>query len=142
MKSLLKKIINKETITYIIFGVLTTLVNYVVCFLFYKFTDVNILVYNVVAWIAAVIFAFITNKLFVFESKSFAANVLIKELITFTIARVLSLGMEELFLFITVTLLGMNEMISKLIAQILVVIVNYVASKLFIFKKKEEESSQ
>lgn len=63
MKKLLVKLFNKETITYVIFGGLTTVVNYAVYYLFYKFTMVDPVVYNIIAWVVAVLFAFITNKL-------------------------------------------------------------------------------
>ena len=142
MKKILAKLFNKETILYLVFGVLTTCVNYAVCFLFYRFTDISILIYNVVAWVAAVAFAYITNKLFVFESKSFRGTVVLKELVSFVSARLLSLGIEELFLFVSVEKLHANELIAKLIAQVFVVVFNYFASKLFIFRKKDEDNQQ
>ncbi|MGN0370843.1 MAG: GtrA family protein [Butyrivibrio sp.] len=140
MKKLLKKLINKETISYIIFGGLTTVVNYAVYYLFYKFTDVNYVVYNVIAWIAAVLFAFITNKLFVFESKSFNAKTILRELLSFVAARLLSLLFETAFLAVTVNFFHLNELIAKIAACIFVVIINYFFSKFFIFRKNKEES--
>ena len=135
MKKLIQKFLNKETITYVIFGVLTTAVNYVSYWLFRK-ADISFLIANVMAWIVAVCFAYITNKLFVFESKSFAFKVLVKEIPSFIGARVLSLLFEEAFLAIAVHF-GMNDMIAKIIAAVVVVILNYFASKFIIFKKKK-----
>ena len=137
MKNLLKKLINKETITYVIFGGLTTVVNYAVYYLFYRFTVIDPIIYNVIAWVAAVIFAFVTNKLFVFESKSFAPKVLLQEFTTFICARLLSLLFETGFLALTVKVFHMNELIAKVIAAVFVIIFNYFASKFFIFKKKQ-----
>ena len=142
MKNLIKKLCNKETITYLIFGVLTTLVNYIVYYLLYKFTAIDALAYNIIAWVAAVIFAFFTNKLFVFESKSFKPNIVFRELLTFVSARVLSLLLEEAFLALTVKVMEIHELLAKLIIAVIVVIVNYFASKLFIFKKGKGDSNE
>lgn len=140
MNKLIKKIFNRETITYLIFGVLTTVVNYAVYYLFYHYTDVDLIVYNTIAWIVAVLFAFVTNKLFVFESKGWKLSILGKEFISFIIARLLSLLIETAFLALTVNLCKMNELTAKLAACVLVVIFNYFASKFFIFKKKESDN--
>ena len=142
MKNLIKKLCNKETITYLIFGILTTAVNYIVYYLLYKFTGIDALAYNIIAWVAAVIFAFFTNKLFVFESKSVKANVIFRELLTFVSARLISLALEELFLALTVKVMGIHELIAKLVISVIVVIVNYFASKLFIFKKEKGDSNE
>lgn len=142
MKNIIKKLCNKETITYLIFGVLTTAVNYIVYYLLYKFTGLDALAYNVIAWVAAVIFAFFTNKLFVFESKSFKPGIVFRELLTFVGARVLSLILEEAFLALTVKVMGIHELIAKLIISVIVVIVNYFASKFFIFKKEKGDSNE
>ena len=137
--TLLHKFINKETITYIIFGILTTAVNYIAYFILYKFTALDALIYNTIAWAVSVIFAFITNKLFVFESKKWNARTVFKEFIPFVGARILSLLLEEAFLFITVEIANMHELIAKIIISVVVVIVNYFASKFFIFRNKKEE---
>lgn len=136
MKKLINKLFNKETITYVIFGGLTTVVNYAVYYLFYRFTQVDPVVYNVIAWVAAVLFAFITNKLFVFESRIFKARVLLPEFASFVGARLLSLLFETAFIALTVKVFNMNELIAKIITAVFVIIFNYFASKFFIFKKK------
>ena len=142
MKNLIKKVFNKETITYIIFGILTTIVNYIVYYLLYKYTGMDPLAYNTIAWAAAVIFAFFTNKLFVFESKSFKPSVIFRELATFVSARLLSLALEEAFLALTVKVMEIHELIAKLIIAVIVVIVNYFASKLLIFRKEKGDSNE
>ncbi len=136
MKELIRKIINKETITYIIFGVLTTAVNYGVYYLFYRFTGIDPIFYNAIAWIAAVVFAFITNKLFVFESKSFKSDILLPEIASFFAARILSLLVETGLLALAIKVFGLNELFSKIVIAVIVVILNYFASKFLIFRKR------
>lgn len=141
----------KELITYVFFGGLTTVVNLIVFKLFGMLLgDERYLISNAIAWVVAVIFAFITNKLWVFESKSLSGKVLLKEIPSFFAARVLSFIIEEAGLFMLIDLIGFSEyslkimsievsgeMISKLILAIVVVIFNYFCSKLIIFKKKK-----
>ena len=91
---------------------------------------------NLIAWVAGVIFAFVTNKLFVFESKSWKPSVAVKEFTGFMSARIFSLIVEMLGMFVMVTLLVWNEFIAKIIVGFFVIIINYVFSKLLIFKKK------
>lgn len=147
LNSMLKKVINLEMFLYIVFGVLTTVVNIVVLYLFEKnFGTKYDLIFNIIAWIAAVAFAFVTNKFFVFRSKSTKSQTLFKEMISFTAARLFSLGVEEAGLAIAqfvfhadkkTYILGLTgTMVAKLILQIIVVIMNYVFSKLFIFKDR------
>ena len=140
-----KKLINKETISYIFFGVLTTLVNlisyYVSLQSFLKFTSEGIAT-NVslcIAWVLAVLFAFITNKLFVFNSKNMSAKTIIKEGATFFGGRLLSYVFELAWVNITVFIFHMPQMISKVLGQIIIVIINYFVSKIWVFKKKPEE---
>ena len=157
IKQILKKLINKETVTYLIFGVLTTVVNFGIFKLFdmtfeKAFTTDLTLLTNFIAWVGSVIFAYVTNKLFVFESKSWKANVIAKEIPSFIGARVFSLGVEELGLFIFITQLGFDsfvleilpgfalggKMLTKLALAVIVVVMNYVFSKFIIFKNKEK----
>lgn len=149
LNSLLKKIINREMFDYILFGVLTTVVNLVVFALFEKILGTKfVLITNIIAWIAAVAFAFVTNKFIVFRSKSTESQTFIKELIAFVVARLLSLGVEEAGLAIakfifhadSKMVLGITgTQVAKLILQIIVVIMNYVLSKLFIFKENKND---
>ncbi len=134
MKALIQKFLNRETISYLIFGALTTIVNYVsyeVC----KWLGIHYTVSTIIAWVLAVAFAYITNKLFVFESKSFEKAVLIKEITAFVSCRVFS-GLCDLgFMVLAVEIIGINDSIAKLVSNVFVVVINYIFSKLFIFKK-------
>ena len=142
INNLIKKFLNKETISYLIFGVLTTIINIVVFWFaerelaFIMSEDAASLVGNVIAWGISVAFAFVTNKLFVFESKSMAFKVVMAELTGFVIARLLSLAFDEGFMFVAIVLLSMNSLLAKIISNVFVVIINYVLSKFFIFKNK------
>lgn len=127
----------KEVINYLMFGVLTTLVNYVSYIIFTRVFSVDMFVSNLVAWFLSVVFAFITNKLIVFESKEFTPKVIVKEGVSFMIARVFSLLLDMLILYLMADLLGMNDLIVKIISNVIVIIVNYVLSKFLIFKKEK-----
>jgi putative flippase GtrA len=136
LRKLWKTFVNPETISYIIFGVLTTVINILV------FNILNVQLHwdwaisNVLAWVFAVIFAFITNKLFVFQSKSFTLKLFLWECTTFFGARLLSLGVDMLGMWIMLDLCHIDSMISKVVVNVIVIIINYVLSKLIIFKKK------
>lgn len=150
MKGFFKK--HREIISYVFFGVLTTVVNLV----FFKVFDLILgselyLITNIISWCAAVIFAYITNKLWVFEAKSREAKTVIKELIGFVGARIFSLAVEEAGLWLLIDVCNMSRisldilsftvsgnMIAKLIMQVAVVILNYVFSKFIIFAKKKK----
>ena len=149
--SLISKFFNKETMLYLVFGVLTTAVNlivFMICnkafkgidfsevpFLSVVFLGKPYLLSNVIAWIVAVTFAFFTNKIFVFKSKSFEPQVLLKEISTFFSARIFSLIIEQLGLVLLVDTLLQKELVSKIIISVVVVLLNYFFSKLLIFKK-------
>lgn len=127
----------KEIINYLIVGVLTTVVSLAV---YYGLTltildpakPIQLQAANVVSWICAVAFAYFTNRKFVFESKS---KDVVKEAGAFVTARIGTLVMDMVFMFVTVSLLGMNDKVAKLLDQVMVTIANYVFSKLFVFKK-------
>lgn len=122
----------EEVINYLIFGVLTTVVSIVTYAIFTRLFNINYTVSNVLSWILAVTFAFITNKLYVFKAKE---TNLLKDLIKFFTSRVTTLIIEIIIMFIMVDLLKLNDMVCKIIAQVIVIILNYVLSKLFVFKK-------
>jgi len=135
LKKLWHFLTTPEMILYIVFGVATTLINILVCGLCYDILHWDILVANTVAWVLSVIFAFITNKLYVFKSKSFEKKLFYREFITFMAARLLSLGVDTLGMWLLVEQLGVNVWIAKTLMNVIVVIMNYVLSKLIIFKK-------
>jgi len=123
---------NKEIINYVIVGGLTTVVSIVTYFLFRLVNDIMII--NVIlSWICAVSFAYITNRRFVFESKN---KKVIKEFALFINCRLLTLLLEIAFMFLMVDLIKLDDRISKILVQILILISNYVLSKLLVFKNK------
>ena len=136
----LKKLINRETVTYVAAGIITTLVNWAV---YYPLRLViHYAVANVLAWIAAVASAFVINKFWVFRSKDRSARALLREIGLFAGARVASLGIESGFLMLTVELLGAKDAIMKLIAAVFVIVTNYIFSKFIIFKKETSDEGQ
>lgn len=122
-------------LSYLFFGVLTTVVNYIVYLPCYNLLGISAAVSNVVAWAVAVAFAYLTNKPFVFKSNDWSAKAVIPELTKFVGSRIASGGLETLIIFVTVDLLTWNGNVMKLVTSVLVVIINYVASKLLVFKK-------
>ncbi len=146
----------KELILYVFFGALTTLVNFAA----FKFFNVVLgeeryLVSNVIAWFVSVVFAYITNKLFVFESRTWQPKEIGKEIFSFFTARVFSFVIEEIGLYVLVDLLTFDryridifgfvlggKMVSKIILAVIVVILNYFFSKLVVFRKKNKETEK
>ena len=124
-----------DIVTYLFFGVLTTVVNYVVYLPVYNLLGLSAAVSNAIAWVVAVAFAYLTNKPFVFKSHDWSAKTVVPELTKFVSCRVASGVMETAILFVTVDLLGWNGNLWKLVTSVLVVILNYLASKLLVFKK-------
>lgn len=131
---LLKKY--KSFLAYAVFGVFTTVVNIVTYNLCYYNFGLSNTVSNILAWILAVTFAYLTNKVWVFDSKSWAWNVLKREVSTFISCRLATGVLDLVIMFIAVDVLGWHAMLMKLISNVLVIILNYVFSKLVIFKKK------
>lgn len=134
----------KEMIMYLIFGVGTTVVNWIIYTILQQGLGMKSLtVANIIAWIGAVAFAYVTNKLWVFESKSWKADVVWKELGKFIGARLAS-GVVEIGLFPILLKLGLNHaifgvegMVAKVLISVIVIILNYVFSKLVVFKKEK-----
>lgn len=152
IKELFKKY--EELILYVVFGALTTLVNFVAFWLLNKVLgDKLYLVNNVIAWFVSVVFAYVTNKLWVFESKSWALKILFKEVPEFFAARLFSLAVEEGGLWLFVDIIGFDKfsfelfgfditgkIIAKVVLAVIVVILNYFFSKFVIFAKKEKKT--
>lgn len=125
-----------DILTYLIFGVLTTVVNYLVYLPAYNLLGLSASVSNVLSWAVAVVFAYLTNKPFVFKSHDWSRATVIPELTKFVSCRIASGAMETVILLLAVDILGWNGNIWKLVTQVLVVILNYVFSKLIVFRKK------
>lgn len=121
---------------YIFFGVLTTVVNIVVYYLMADIIEIYYLVSNVIAWIASVLFAFVTNKLWVFESKSWQGKKVLVEMGNFFLARAATGVMDMILMWCLADVAAIDEMIAKAGVNVLVIVLNYVASKLWIFHKK------
>ena len=138
----IKKLINKEIILYVIFGVLTTIVNLIAYYLFSNIININYLMSNTIAWIISVVFAYITNKFFVFNSSYINKDVIIEEFIKFMNCRLISGLSEVVLLFLFVDLLLMNDIVAKLIIGVLVALINFIFSKVFIFKGVDELRSE
>lgn len=136
-KKIWDKIMNREVISYLIFGVLTTLVNWIVYAVSVR-TGMDYRVATAVSWVVAVLFAFAVNKVFVFQSYDFHPGFVLKELGSFVACRAVSGVMEMVFMIVMVSWLHIDEYVSKILVSIVVMVVNYVFSKLFIFRKSEE----
>ena len=141
MKNKLLSIYHKyeEIINYLIFGFLTTLISLIVYYIL-VYTILNpdnpilLQIANIISWIAGVTFAYITNKKYVFKSDN--KNIK-KELSSFVGSRLVTLFMDMIIMLIGVTILKGNDKIIKIISQIIVIVSNYLFSKIFVFKKKE-----
>lgn len=125
----------REVLLYLLFGVCTTVINLAVYWALNSPLKVNELIANVIAWVAAVFFAFVTNRDMVFHA---ADGSFLKQLLTFYLGRVITLILEEAALLVFITWLDLNSMAVKLTAQVMVIILNFVISKFMIFRKKEK----
>ena len=126
----------KDMISYLFFGVLTTAVNVAAYYLSYDVAHLPNVAATVIAWALAVAFAFVTNKLFVFDSKSWAPSVALGELASFTLCRVGTGVIEVGMMYLFVDLLSFNGTVMKLFTNVIVIVLNFIFSKLIIFKKK------
>lgn len=127
-------------ILYAVFGVLTTIVNMAVYYVCFNVAGIANVVSTILAWLIAVSFAFVTNKLWVFDSKSFDRKTLIHELWTFFACRFATGILDVVIMYIAVDVMAMNSTLWKLLSNILVIICNYVFSKFIIFKKNKDDA--
>ncbi len=132
----------QEGILYLFFGVATTVVNYLVYFVFREYFSFNYLFVNFLAWFCSVLFAFVTNKLWVFRSKNRSRKDLLREVVLFYWYRILSLGIDMISMWLLVSIMNQSEFLSKTFTQVLIVALNYVFSKAFIFKKNGSEGEK
>lgn len=123
-----------DVLAYLFFGVLTTVVNYIVYLPCYNTLHLSAAVSNMIAWAFAVAFAYLTNKPFVFRSHDWSFKTVVPELSKFVGGRIASGVLETAIIFLTVDLLHWNGNIMKLLTSVMVVISNYIISKLFVFK--------
>ncbi len=138
MISKIRSLVEKywDVLTYLIFGVLTTVVNYAVYLPVYNLLGLSASVSNCIAWVVAVAFAFLTNKPLVFKSHDWSKQTVIPELTKFISCRIASGAAETVILLVSVDILHWNGNIWKLVTQVLVVVLNYFGSKLLVFRKK------
>lgn len=125
----------KEKLLYLFFGVLTTVTSLVTFWLVNRVVMANEHIANVTSWFLAVLFAFVTNRIWVFNAKANGKAAFFRQLCGFYGGRLLTLGIEELLILVFITWLGWNSMAVKISAQIVVLIANYIVSKLFVFRK-------
>ena len=133
----IKNLVQKhwDILSYLFFGGLTTVVNYLVYLPCYNLLSLSAAVSNAIAWVVAVAFAYLTNKPFVFRSHDWSMKTVLPELTKFVTCRIGSGLLETGILFLCVDMLHWNGNVWKLITSVLVVILNYAASKLLVFKK-------
>ena len=134
----LKRVLNEEAVGYLVFGVLTTVVNIIAFAVLCDVLHITELIANVIAWAVSVAFAYVTNRFFVFDSRANGFCAILREMGLFIAARLLSLGIDEAGMYICLYLLQWNKMTAKVLMNILVIIFNYFASKLIIFRNKKE----
>lgn len=135
MIELLKKY--KEIIFYGLFGVLTTLINIIVYYIGTKILNIDYLISNVIAWILSVAFAYITNKLFVFDNNDYDLKTITKEVTAFVSARGFTGILDMGIMYTFVDLLLINDVVVKILTNVIVIILNYFLSKYWIFRKKK-----
>ncbi len=138
-KELFKKY--NSIIMYLFFGVCTTLVNIISYYIFAHIFKAGVMFSTVIAWILAVLFAYVTNRKWVFKSYAKTKKEIFNEIVSFFSCRLATGLVDWLCMFIFVEKLGFNDVIIKTLANILVIVLNYIASKLIIFKKKDEKES-
>ena len=127
----------REQISYLFWGGMTTLVSYATYFVFSRLLFLDPLISNVLSWICAVAFAYVTNKIFVFGSRSWELRLVAGEVWKFVSARIFSFFLEMAIMFVFVKLFHFNDLVVKVCANIVVIIVNYFLSKFLIFAKKK-----
>lgn len=125
----------REQILYLVFGGVTTLISIITYAVFTELADINILIANILSWIISVAVAYATNKSVVFRSDKKGAAQVLTEALSFYAGRLLTLLIEEAILFVFIDLAKLPNMPVKIIAQIIIIVLNYIISKVFIFKK-------
>ena len=127
----------EEGINYLIFGFLAFVLNYVLFVVFDSIIGMGYMIATDLSWLLTVVFAYWTNHAFVFKSKNAGLSSLTKEFIAFIGARVATLLLEMLLMYLMVDKAGINSNIAKLIAQVVVIVSNYILSKIWIFTEKK-----
>lgn len=126
---------NKEVLLYLFFGGLTFIVSIGTYAVFNVFLGINELIANVMSWIFAVLFAFLTNRIWVFQAPTNTIQEFVKQMVSFFGGRLITLAVEEVILLVFITILGFGSMLIKVVAQIVVIVLNYIISKFYVFKE-------
>lgn len=130
------KDISREVLAYLVFGVLTTLVNIVVFAILTRALSVGTVASNIIAWFLSVLFAYVTNRRWVFGTRG---DSVLKEAATFFTGRIGTGVLDTAMMFVTVDLFGWNDLVMKVAVNVIVVILNYVISKFLVFRRKSED---
>lgn len=125
----------REFIAYVVVGVLTTVVSLLSYYLFSYTLGIHYLVSNFLSWICAVVFAYFTNKVWVFQNYNFTWSNIGKEIVAFIGSRIATLCIDMLIMFVMVDVMSLQDMIAKITVQVVVTILNYILSKFLVFKK-------
>lgn len=129
----------EAALLYVVFGVLTTIINVVAYMVCYNTLGMPNLVANAIAWFLAIVVAFITNKLWVFNSKSLHASTIIPEFIKFLVARLATGALDMAIMFAGVDAAHLDPALIKVVSNVVVIVLNFVLSKLYIFKDAHRE---
>ena len=132
----LKEFLHSEAFRYLFFGGLTTVVS-VGSYQAFRWMQVGYQAATILSWILAVTFAFVTNKLFVFQSRNLSPSLVCKEALSFYSCRLMSLAFEFVFMVVCVDFLHIHDFVAKCLTQVFILILNYLFSKFLIFRKKE-----
>ncbi len=125
----------REPLLYLFFGGLTFFLSFGLYWLFAHPLGVTPLIANVISWILCVVFAYLTNRTWVFADKAREPGSILREALSFAAGRLATLGLEELILWLGIDVLGIHDLLVKIVAQVLVIVGNYVISKWFVFRK-------
>lgn len=136
MFNILKKFFNKQFISYLFFGVLTTFVDAFIFYILIKIFLINYLLSTVIAWLFAVVFAYFTNKFWVFNCQKKEKQNIFKEFILFVSLRLASLLISLIFMIFFVDFILIDEFLSKLLVNVVVILLNFIFSKKIIFKNQ------
>ncbi|MDE6213086.1 MAG: GtrA family protein [Lachnospiraceae bacterium] len=131
---------HEEGINYLIFGFLAFVLNYILYFLFADAMQMHYMAATVLSWVLTVVFAYWTNRTFVFKSQNKDTGSVVKEFVSFIGARIATEVLELVLMYVMVDMLSINDKISKLVCQVLVILANYVLSKIWIFKKSDGDA--
>ncbi len=136
IKELIKKY--KKIILYLVFGGFTTLVNIVSYYILAHILNCSVMFSTIISWILAVFFAYLTNRKMVFDSKASTKKDVLKEVISFFSCRIITGIIDWVGMYVLVEKLHLNDMIIKIVLNIIVIILNYIFSKLIVFKDKNK----